>query len=1231
MFYIEYRTNPPQIIQLSIFYFSVTFPFIVITVDCIKSERASPEHISAVNDISNTACLIERNSTRDETSPMNLDNYFFVSAAGSGGGTSISNKFEAVSANIRGTGGSIPASSCLPSVIYKCSNCDFFSQSKQEMEHHIEELHPNSTEPDFISIPTNAAAIHAFQAAVVAATAAAAAAATRDRAISPTTQKSNQNDGDGDECPVAIKKERLEELVDDADEDKEGTALTHMEVEQQTTNQQEATTIESNTPVNVGVTSVQCPLCQDDFTEKQLLELHLMGVHSVSRDGLARLLQLVDTSGWQNVPMLKMPKSLTAAAAKSHSSSNSDIATVEQQTVVTSTSASVQNVEQSIHVAAELNCQQCGSSFKLQQQLLIHAQDTQHYPMQHGEYQCLVSKQCPLLFNTVSAMIAHYKDTHMNLVISERHVYKYRCKQCSLAFKTQEKLSTHTLYHTMRDATKCGLCQRNFRSTQSLQKHMDQVHNSNQSSQQLSPENIGPLQQAVGCKSPMTSPSSSSGIMANIPEVNAAATATSATGRGDDGPLSQLDTGMHFNIIGHDVTLKRFQVNDISIVEAAAIATATASTDEVVVEGRRELVRNPIYDLLHDRHGTQLQSTTYAIKATESINSVQIYKASGLDLTSIRSVSAQLASTGDKKDYDIHDPLHDMPGTQHQPTAYTDKATESSNSVQIYESSGLDSTSTAKESISVQLASTDDKKAVTYSSGRPFKCNICRMGFTQKNILLVHLKSVSHLHKAKKVFNNDEFGKKILNRRRKSDFSNIDAVLPIPSDFAYTKTDSFMKTEKPYKCSICRVSFAQESTLDIHLRSVLHQMRSTKQQHKLEVRQTTQQNFGAINFKHPVDTRCTMNCNCCHKKFSSHFFLNLHLQKVHKQLELFPAATEATSICASSLLQNLNNSCSTSFDITDHLWLQNLNAAPIAYHNTNISNNLETFPIPQQTNNPYFLNLGQKNNSEDSPAMSPVQHGESALDTKKSSPMDSNTSHQTTTSSPALSMHQHQQQHVAAIAALLRQQQQQRSADAAADRSSPDAVMQQLQMEPAMLAQKIMEQNLQQAAVHFPNLTPQNLQSLQNLQNLQQMQQMQQQLPQMAAAAAATGMNPVDMLNLMQFHHLMSLNFMNLAPPLIFGGGSAAANATGSTGAGTAGGVTATAASNVSATLGGSNVLSTPNANSCIVVGSNTTSGSGTGTGSSGGISAADGTAAQLLQQQVSPVAAAAAAAATQV
>lgn len=65
--------------------------------------------------------------------------------------------------------------------------------------------------------------------------------------------------------------------------------------------------------------------------------------------------------------------------------------------------------------------------------------------------------------------------------------------------------------------------------------------------------------------------------------------------------------------------------------------------------------------------------------------------------------------------------------------------------------------------------------------------------------------------------------------------------------------------------------------------------------------------------------------------------------------------------------------------------------------------------------------------------------------------------------------------------------------------------------DPAMLAQRLMEQ---QFLAQFPQIT----QSLQNLQT------------------GSLPMNTLEMLNLMHFQHFMSLNFMNLAPPLIFGG-----------------------------------------------------------------------------------------------
>ncbi|XP_014680850.1 PREDICTED: zinc finger homeobox protein 4-like, partial [Priapulus caudatus] len=89
---------------------------------------------------------------------------------------------------------------------------------------------------------------------------------------------------------------------------------------------------------------------------------------------------------------------------------------------------------------------------------------------------------------------------------------------------------------------------------------------------------------------------------------------------------------------------------------------------------------------------------------------------------------------------------------------------------------------------------------------RPYKCDVCKESFTQKNILLVHYNSVSHLHKL---------------RRSALEKESASATSPGSPEAA---------DKKPYKCNICKVSYSQGSTLDIHMRSVLHQTRASKLQ-----------------------------------------------------------------------------------------------------------------------------------------------------------------------------------------------------------------------------------------------------------------------------------------------------------------------------------------------------------------------------------------------------------------
>ncbi|XP_016967312.1 zinc finger protein 2 isoform X2 [Drosophila biarmipes] len=363
----------------------------------------------------------------------------------------------------------------VPTTVFKCNLCEYFVQSKTDMASHIETDHPSAESDDFISIPTNTAALQAFQTAVAAA--ALAAVQHRCAAINAPTQESGQadkdlvaNDSDG---PIAIKRERLEE---------EDDPMTGIEDTKEVTHQATSSSTSESPKVLETQVGVQCPLClENHFREKIYLEAHLTNVHSVTKDGLSRLLLLVDQKAWTNeseitdvpsiAPQAPYPNTEKEEAAPSPSESPSSANAIKCTTANNS----------SLPVGMQgLSCQQCEASFKHEEQLLQHAQQNQHFSSQNGEYLCLaashISRPCHMTFRTISAMITHFQDSHMSLVISERHVYKYRCKQCSLAFKTQEKLTTHMLYHTMRDATKCSICQRNFRSTQALQKHMEQAH-----------------------------------------------------------------------------------------------------------------------------------------------------------------------------------------------------------------------------------------------------------------------------------------------------------------------------------------------------------------------------------------------------------------------------------------------------------------------------------------------------------------------------------------------------------------------------------------------------------------------------------------------------------------------------------------------------------------------------------------------------------------------------------
>ncbi|XP_040568210.1 zinc finger homeobox protein 3 [Lepeophtheirus salmonis] len=111
---------------------------------------------------------------------------------------------------------------------------------------------------------------------------------------------------------------------------------------------------------------------------------------------------------------------------------------------------------------------------------------------------------------------------------------------------------------------------------------------------------------------------------------------------------------------------------------------------------------------------------------------------------------------------------------------------------------------------------------------RPYKCDVCKESFTQKNILLVHYNSVSHLHKLKRTMTGKPESLSALSSPNE----------PLPAGTALeaalgnimNKQKDIDDEVKPFKCNICKVAYSQGSTLDIHIRSLLHQNRASKLQ-----------------------------------------------------------------------------------------------------------------------------------------------------------------------------------------------------------------------------------------------------------------------------------------------------------------------------------------------------------------------------------------------------------------
>lgn len=135
-------------------------------------------------------------------------------------------------------------------------------------------------------------------------------------------------------------------------------------------------------------------------------------------------------------------------------------------------------------------CVACMKVFRTLDELCTHQTELGHLELKQTPsgpgYLCW-KKGCNQYFPSANSLQMHFREIHARsggvtqqqtsiAAVSEKHVYKYRCNQCSLAFKTMEKLQLHSQYHLIRDATKCVLCGRSFRSVLALHKHVETSH-----------------------------------------------------------------------------------------------------------------------------------------------------------------------------------------------------------------------------------------------------------------------------------------------------------------------------------------------------------------------------------------------------------------------------------------------------------------------------------------------------------------------------------------------------------------------------------------------------------------------------------------------------------------------------------------------------------------------------------------------------------------------------------
>ncbi|XP_054164441.1 zinc finger homeobox protein 4-like isoform X2 [Oppia nitens] len=523
--------------------------------------------------------------------------------------------------------------------------------------------------------------------------------------------------------------------------------------------QQSQSTTATTTPTSAAVGAVEqhmlCPLCQEGFHEKCRLESHLIDVHNVKQEGLPKLMLLVE-----EVVVNKQQSHQTIRQNCSPQWSPND-ETFEQREIDAKSDYSGDSGSKICEdelfdtnsLTESLQCPGCPKIFLTLDELFTHINSEGHLKMttdvvpnartgatignSNSGYQCW-KRGCGQMFKTIAATQLHFKEQHTfkgkisGAAVSDRHVYRYRCSQCSLAFKTVEKLQLHSQYHLIRAATQCVFCGRSFRSMEALHKHIGTTH--------------------------------------------------------------------------------------------------TEMNEEELETYKNSLINNPL--LMTGRNGGGIldPSTTELLKKESNRMDDSNTDDEAMDLVIANAINP-ISEDIDEDMTDLSDNKEGLAASNH-PT----------NSLEDF----LNSQAVAEDSYN--------------DPTRKYKCHRCRVAFTRQSYLTSHNKTLLH-RKGEKLsypmekyldpnrpYKCDIYKEKMNisannanNANNQSNSQNISSVVmstvatvsnPTPITETVTALSNAINSsdmdKKPYKCNICKVAYNLGTTLDIHVRSVLHQTKASK-------------------------------------------------------------------------------------------------------------------------------------------------------------------------------------------------------------------------------------------------------------------------------------------------------------------------------------------------------------------------------------------------------------------